>query len=68
MRKIYLLIIGFVLCGSLSGQTVNSDADERLIIGLGTTVNAHRFEQGNNSLYTELTLDYKLSLLVLEYI
>lgn len=61
MQKIYLLIIGFVLCGTLSGQTLDSDTDERWIIGLGTTVNSHSFKQGDNDIYKEITIDYGFS-------
>ncbi|WPR77725.1 hypothetical protein [Algoriphagus sp. NG3] len=60
-RIIYLLIVSFVISGTLSGQTLESNPQKNWILGVGTTVNAHRFVQGNNSLYTELTIDYKIS-------
>lgn len=60
-RIIYLLIVSFALNGTLSGQTLESSPQENWILGVGTTANSYRFEQGNNSLYTELTLDYKFS-------
>lgn len=61
MRKIYILILSFVLSGTLSGQTLKSSPQEHWILGVGTTAKAHSFEQGNNSLYKELTIDYKFS-------
>jgi hypothetical protein len=60
-RIITILIISFGLTGILHGQTVQPGPHEPWILGIGTTAKAHRFEQGNNSLYSELTLDYKLS-------
>lgn len=60
-RIIYLLIVSFVISGTLSGQNLESSQKENWIIGVGTTANANRFEQGSNSIYTELTVDYKFS-------
>jgi hypothetical protein len=60
-RIITILIVSFGLTGIQHGQTVQPGPHEPWILGIGTTAKAHRFEQGNNSLYSELTLDYKLS-------
>lgn len=60
-RIIYLLIVSFVISGTLSGQTLESSPQENWILGVGTTANAHSFEQGSNSIYTELTIDYKFN-------
>lgn len=56
-----LLVVIFVFCTTLSGQTLKQDQKEKWVLGIGTTFNSHSFEQGDNNLYTELTIDYKLS-------
>jgi hypothetical protein len=62
MRRIlFLLSLSFAISGPLSGQTLESRPQKNWILGVGTSVNTHSFEQGDNSLYSELTIDYKLS-------
>lgn len=60
-RIIYILTFSFAIIGTLSGQTLKSNPQGNWILGVGTTANAHSYEQGNNILYTELTIDYKFS-------
>lgn len=59
MARIYIAIFILFLNGTLSGQTLKHSPSDRWLLGVGTTLNSHSYEQGDNHIYTELTIDYK---------